>query len=53
MAALYFLFLAGVLVDALDVGGIEVDSEEDIEKLDEDIWYVLKDKLEGAEANGK
>ena len=24
-----------------------------IEKLDEDIWYVLKDKLEGAEANGK
>ena len=33
-------------------GDFDIDLET-IEKLDEDLWYVLKDKLDGAEANGK
>ena len=27
--------------------------EDDIDKLDEDLWYVLKDKLDGVDPNGK
>eukprot|EP00959_Pyramimonas_sp_CCMP1952_P263441 5509100-Pyramimonas_sp.AAC.1 len=35
-----------------DLGDLEID-EAEIEKLDEDLWYLLKDKLDGAEQNGE